>query len=103
MVNDFERIGDFANHIAKRVAALIDDFCINGVMPQFELVTKQVIGQLISVLESYERRDVGKALEVWRKDQDIDALNKSFFPDATHPNDGGPRNISLCIHLLFCS
>lgn len=47
----------------------IDDFRINGVMPQFQLMTQQVIGQLIWVLESDERHDVSKALEVWRKDR----------------------------------
>ena len=103
MVNDLERIGDFAKNIAKRVAALIDDFRINGVMPQFELMTQQVVGQLTSVLESYERRDVGKALQVWRKDQDIDALNNSLFRTLLTHMMEHPRNISSGIHLLICA
>jgi phosphate transport system protein len=103
MVNDLERIGDFAKNIAKRVAALTNDFRANGVMPQFELMARQVIGQLTSVLESYERRDVGKALEVWRKDQDIDALNNSLFRTLLTHMMEDPRSISSCIHLLFCA
>ena len=79
MSADLERIGDFAKNIAKRVAALSNNFHIDGVMPQLELMVQQVINQLSCVLESYERRDVSKALEVWRKDQDIDALNNSLF------------------------
>lgn len=103
MVNDLERIGDLAKNIAKRVAALTNEFRINGVMPQFELMARQVISQLTSVMESYERCDVSEALEVWRKDRDIDALNNSLFRTLLTHMMEDPRNISSCIHLLFCA
>jgi phosphate transport system protein len=103
MVNDLERIGDFAKNIAKRVAALTNDFRIDGVMPQFELMAQQVIGQLTSVLHSYEHRDVSEALKVWRKDQDIDALNNALFRTLLTHMMEDPRNISSCTHLLFCA
>ena len=100
---DLERIGDFAKNIAKRVAALSNNFHIDGVMPQLELMVQQVINQLSCVLESYERRDVSKALEVWRKDQDIDALNNSLFRTLLTHMMEDPRSISSCTHLLFCA
>lgn len=103
MVNDLERIGDLAKNIAKRVAALTTDFRINGAMPQFELMAQQVVSQLTSVLHSYEHRDVSEALEVWRKDQDIDALNNSLFRTLLTHMMEDPRNISSCTHLLFCA
>jgi phosphate transport system protein len=103
MVNDLERIGDFAKNIAKRVVALTNSFHIDGVMPQFELMAQQVISQLTSVMESYERRDVGVALKVWRKDQDVDALHNALFRTLLTHMMEDPRNISSCIHLLFCA
>ena len=100
---DLERIGDFAKNIAKRVAALTRDFRIDGVMPQLDVMSQQVVGQLISVLQSYESRNSSKALEVWRKDRDIDALNNSLFRSLLTHMMEDPRNISSCTHLLFCS
>ena len=100
---DLERIGDFAKNIAKRVAALTRDFRIDGVMPQLNVMSQQVVGQLISVLQSYESRNSSKALEVWRKDRDIDALNNSLFRSLLTHMMEDPRNISSCTHLLFCS
>ena len=100
---DLERIGDFAKNIAKRVAALTRDFRIDGVMPQLNVMSQQVVGQLISVLQSYETRDSSEALEVWRKDRDIDALNNSLFRSLLTHMMEDPRNISSCTHLLFCS
>ena len=100
---DLERVGDFAKNIAKRVAALTRDFRIDGVMPQLNVMSQQVVGQLISVLQSYESRNSSKALEVWRKDRDIDALNNSLFRSLLTHMMEDPRNISSCTHLLFCS
>jgi len=103
MTSDPERIGDYAKNIARRVAALNNNFRIDAVMPQLELMVQQVIHQLDSVLESYERRDVNKALEVWRRDQDIDALNSSLFRTLLTHMMEDPRSISSCTHLLFCA
>jgi phosphate transport system protein len=103
MSGDLERIGDYAKNIAKRVGALNNNFRIDGVMPQIELMVQQVINQLSSVLESYERRDASKALEVWRKDQDIDALTNSLFRTLLTHMMEDPRSISSCTHLLFCA
>ena len=103
MTIDLERVGDYAKNIAKRVAALNNNFRIDAVMPQLELMVQQVIHQLDSALESYERRDVSKALEVWRKDQDIDALNSSLFRTLLTHMMEDPRSISSCTHLLFCA
>ena len=103
MAGDLERVGDFAKNIAKRVTALTKDFRIDGVIPQLDSMTRRVVDQLIAVLQSYERHDAGQALEVWRKDQDIDALNSSLFRTLLTHMMEDPRNISSCTHLLFCS
>jgi len=38
-----------------------------------------VLDQLKHVLDSYACRDVTEALEDWRKDEEVDALNNSLF------------------------
>ena len=101
--NDLERIGDLAENIAKRVMLLTDEFRINEVMLQFQRMVQLVLDQLTRVLQSYERRDVAEALEVWRKDQEVDALNTSLFRELLTYMMENPRNITFCTHLLFCA
>ena len=44
-----------------------------------------------------------KALEVWRRDDEIDALYTSLFRELLTYMMEDPRNITFCTHLLFCA
>jgi len=101
--NDLERVGDLAENNAKRVMLLTDEFRINEVMLQFQRMVQLVREQLTRVLQSYERRDVAEALEVWRKDQEVDALYTSLFRELLTYMMEKPHNITFCTHLLFCA
>jgi phosphate transport system protein len=100
--NDLERIGDLAKNIAKRVLVLDGDIAFTQVIRGVEQMTKLVLGQLKQVLDAYARRDV-KALEVWRGDEEIDAVNNSLFRELLTYMMEDPRNITFCTHLLFCT
>ena len=101
--NDLERIGDLAKNIAKRVIALGDEFnpqrAIRGVGHMADLV----LGQLKEVLDAYARHDTGKAMVVWRGDEEIDAVNNSLFREFLTYMMEDPRSITYCTHLLFCA
>jgi phosphate transport system protein len=101
--NDLERIGDLAKNIAKRVLVLDGDIAFTQVIRGVEQMTKLVLGQLKQVLDAYARRDVAKALEVWRGDEEIDAVNNSLFRELLTYMMEDPRNITFCTHLLFCT
>ena len=103
VANDLERIGDLAKNIAKRVGALDDDVQLTTVMRGVEHMTELVLSQIKDVLDSYARRDVEKALIVWRSDQEIDGVNNSLFRELLTYMMEDPRNIGLCIHLFFCA
>ena len=47
--------------------------------------------------------EVEKALEVWRRDEEIDAVNNSLFRELLTYMMEDPRNITSCTHLLFCT
>ena len=49
------------------------------------------------------RRDLGKALAVWRGDEEIDAVYTSVFRELLTYMMEDPRNITFCTHLLFCA
>ena len=102
--NDLERIGDLAENIAKRVLLLQPkEFRLNAVALQLQHMANLVRDQLARVLRSYEQRDAVLALDVWRKDQEIDALNSSLFRELLTYMMEDPRNITFCSHMLFCA
>jgi phosphate transport system protein len=101
--NDLERIGDLAKNIAKRVIVLDAELPLQKVMRGVEHMTELVLTQIKDVLDSFARRDVGKALAVWRGDEEVDAVNNSLFRELLTYMMEDPRNISVCIHLLFCA
>src|ERR1700710_1854826 len=79
IANDLERIGDLAKNIAKRVTAIDRDFQPQQVMGGVEHMTALVLVSLNNVLDSYIRRDLATAIDVWRGDRQIDAVNNSLF------------------------
>jgi phosphate transport system protein len=101
--NDLERIGDLAKNIAKRVLALDADIAFSQVVRGVEEMTKLVLAQLKQVLDAYASRDAARALEVWRRDEEIDAVNNSLFRELLTYMMEDPRNITSCTHLLFCT
>ena len=100
---DLERIGDLAKNIAKRVIALNGEFPPPKLIRGVEHMADLVLTQLKAVLDSYARHDVAKALAVWRNDEEIDAVCTSVFRELLTYMMEDPRNITFCIHLLFCA
>jgi phosphate transport system protein len=101
--NDLERIGDLAKNIAKRVLALNGDFPSPKVVRGVEHISDLVLVQIKQVLDAYATRDLARAMEVWRKDEQIDALCTSLFREMLTYMMEDHRNITFCIHLLFCA
>jgi phosphate transport system protein len=101
--NDLERIGDLAKNIGKRVIALNGEFPPPKLIRGVEHMAELVLNQLTEVLDSYGRRDVDKAVAVWKGDEEIDAMCTSLFRELLTYMMEDPRNIGFCIHLLFCA
>jgi phosphate transport system protein len=101
--NDLERIGDLAKNIAKRVIALDGDFHPTKLLRGVEHMGALVLGQLKDVLDSYASHDLDKALAVWNGDEQVDALCTSLFRELLTYMMEDPRNITFCIHLMFCA
>ena len=101
--NDLERIGDLAENVAKRMMLVTEEHRLNEVVLQLQHMADVVRDQLGRVLQSYERRDVALALDVWLKDQEIDALNTGLFRELLTFMMEDPRNITFCMHLMFCA
>ena len=57
--------------------------------------------QLKNILDAYAQGDADKAIQVWRSDEDIDALYNSIFRELLTYMMEDPRMIGPCTHLLF--
>jgi phosphate transport system protein len=101
--NDLERIGDLAKNIAKRVTALNGEFHPQKLIRGVEHMATLVLGQLKRVLDAYAGRDLPGALAVWKGDEEIDAMCTSLFRELLTYMMEDPRNITFCIHLMFCA
>jgi phosphate transport system protein len=101
--NDLERIGDHAKHIGKRVVALSGDLYPQTLIRGVEHMAELVLGQVKQVLDAYASRDLQAALAVWKGDEEIDALCVSLFRELLTYMMEDPRNITFCMHLMFCA
>jgi phosphate transport system protein len=101
--NDLERIGDLAKNIAKRVLVLDIQVHSSQVIRGVQHMGALVLAQLKQVLDSYAGRDLEKALAVWNGDEQIDAMCTSIFRELLTYMMEDPRNITSCIHLMFCA
>jgi phosphate transport system protein len=98
--SDLERIGDLAKNTAKRTHAMSEAVprkLMSGVTRMGRLAQEE----LKNILDAYSQSNADKALEVWRSDEDLDALYNSIFRELLTYMMEDPRNISLCTHLLF--
>jgi phosphate transport system protein len=103
VANDLERIGDMAKNIGKRVIALEGDFHPTKLLRGVEHMGALVLTQLKEVLDSYAGHDLKKALAVWNGDEEVDAMCTSLFRELLTYMMEDPRNITFCIHLMFCA
>src|SRR3979490_1792674 len=101
--NARERIGDLAKNIGKRVLALDGDFHPPKLIRGVEHMGALVLAQLKEVLDSYGSHDLKKALAVWNGDEEVDSMCTSLFRELLTYMMEDPRNITFCIHLMFCA
>jgi phosphate transport system protein len=103
VANDLERVGDLAKNIAKRVAELTGDFHPQKLIRGVQHMSALVLQQLKEVLDSYAGHNIAKALDVWKGDEEVDALCTSLFRELLTYMMEDPRHITFCIHLMFCA
>jgi phosphate transport system protein len=103
VATDIERIGDLAKNIGKRVNALDNDFHPLKLIRGLEHMANLVQSQVKSVLDAYAAHDLPAAMAVWKGDEEVDAICTSLFRELLTYMMEDPRNISFCIHLMFCA
>jgi phosphate transport system protein len=101
IANELERIGDLAKNIAKRALTIAGEPIPNALKSGLKNMVDLALAQLKQVLDTQTEKNADLALEVWRNDEQIDAMYNSIFRELLTYMMEDPRNIGLCTHLLF--
>lgn len=100
---DLERIADHAKNNAKRALALDGEYQAQKQLRGVEHMSEIALEQLKAVLDAYANRDDTRALAIWKRDGEIDAIYTSLFRELLTYMMEDPRHITLCTHLLFAA
>ena len=100
VASDVERIGDYVVNIAKRALALNQ---LPAIKPLYAIprMAHLVETSLKDVFDALVERDVERAAEVWRRDEEVDEMYTSLFRELLTYMMEDPRSITSCTHLLF--
>ncbi|WP_455372962.1 phosphate signaling complex protein PhoU [Limibacillus halophilus] len=100
IASDVERIGDYVVNIAKRALALNQ---LPAIKPLYAIprMAHLVETSLKDVFDALVERDVERAAEVWRRDEEVDEMYTSLFRELLTYMMEDPRSITACTHLLF--
>jgi phosphate transport system protein len=103
MAADFERIGDLAKNVAKRVGAIGQSAAPAGLSNSIDDMAGLVLRQIEGVTAAYIARDAEALQSLRRDDEKIDSRYTSVFRELLTYMMEDPRNITACTHLLFCA
>ena len=101
VAGDLERVGDLAKNIAKRTVKVGAEARVPRAIVGLKHMNEVATELLKDVLDAYAQRDLYRAMDVWARDDSIDALYTSLFRELLTYMMEDPRNISFCAHLLF--
>ena len=98
--HDLERIGDLAKSVAKKVKPLpvdLPDELIGSLRRLGDLVQKQ----LKDALDAYLNKSKDKAIEIWKKDEQVDDLPNLAMNEVATYLQKDKKNLEMATHLLF--
>jgi phosphate transport system protein len=100
MAGNLERIGDYAANIAKRSGALreLPDTPALAALPKLGRLVRERLG---TVIDAYVEGDAEQAMQVWRNDDEVDALYSSLCQEVMHAAGTAPERFAGHMHLLF--
>jgi len=98
--NDLERMGDSAVNVAQAVEILNSEPPLKPYidLPRLAELTQSMVRD---ALDSFVRKDARQALEVCRRDDQVDALYKQLFRELVTYMIEDPKNITRALHLLL--
>lgn len=101
VAGDLERLGDYAKNLGKRVSILNQSHLVEGAGAAIKSLSSLVQSMLKDVLDAYVRKDLDLVKQVLDRDREVDNMTTTVFRELLTHMMGDPRNITVCMHLLF--
>lgn len=104
IASNLERIGDYAENMAKRVLKSENHRKLqenNPFRKSFLTLTQVITDRLTEVMQAYDKNDTEKAQFLWKKDQEINDFYKKTFQEILHFMIAHPQDIPFYTDLLF--
>ena len=100
MINDLERMADYATSIAKITLRIADQPLIKPLVdiPRMATLSQKMVKQ---ALDAYVREDVELASAVGKDDDEVDKLFEQIFRELLTIMMENPKTITQATHLLF--
>ncbi len=100
MINDLERMADYATSIAKITMRIANQPLIKPLVdiPRMAIISQKMVKQS---LDAYVREDVDLARAVGKDDDEVDNLYSQIFRELLTIMMENPKTITQATHLLF--
>lgn len=100
ITTDLERMGDLAEDICERALELNEE---PPLKPYIDIPRMAVIaqGMLIDVLDAFVRKDIARAYDVIRRDDEVDGLTVQIFNELVFFMIQDPRAVSRAIKITY--
>jgi phosphate transport system protein len=97
-----ERMGDLAKNTIKR-SVKMGAFAPEPIILKLERMADVADEMLASALEAFAEKNTDKAIRVWQRDEEIDALYKEVFALMQKNMVESPGNAEACTHVVFAA
>ena len=100
IATDLERMGDSSVNVAQAVPILNQEPPLKPYidLPRLAQITQEMVRD---ALDAFVRRDAQGAIEVCKRDDEVDGLYKQLFRELVTYMVEDPRNITRALHLLL--
>lgn len=100
ITTDLERIGDIAVNICERALELNEELQLKPYvdLPRMAEIAQKMLHQS---LEAFVQKDVEQALEVCRRDAEVDRLTEQVFRELLSYMAEDPHRISAALRIMF--
>ena len=103
VATDLERVGDMAKNIGRRTLEIHEQRISPQLYSGIRHMSELALNQVNRALDAFTARDTAAAVDVCKRDDEIDAIYMSLFREFLTYMMEDPRNITDCTHLLFCA
>ena len=97
-----EHAGDLAKNTVKRSVKMGNNASEAGIQ-KIEKMADIVVEMIDSALDAFKRTDTAAAMNVWKRDQEIDDLYHEIFALMQKEMLASPENITPSTHIVFAA